>query len=110
MPNDRDLRHTIIREFHESEHAGHQSYKRTLEKIRRRFWWQGMFSDVKNFCEGCHICQMSNASTNKPNGTLNPLSIPKRRWETVTMDFIVGLLLESDISDNSDIVTPVTVS
>ena len=91
VPNDRDLRQTIIREFHESEHAGHQSYKRTLEKIRRRFWWQGMFSDVKSFCEGCHICQMSNASTNKPNGTLNPLSIPKRRWETVTMDFIVGL-------------------
>ena len=91
VPNDRDLRQTIIREFHESAHAGHQSYKRTLEKVRRRFWWQGMFSDVKNFCEGCHICQMSNVSTNKPNGTLNPLSIPKRRWETVTMDFIVGL-------------------
>ncbi len=91
VPNDRDLKQTIIREFHESAHAGHQSYKRTLEKIRRRFWWNGMFTDVKNFCDGCHICQMSNASTNKPNGALNPLSIPKRRWETVTMDFIVGL-------------------
>ena len=50
-----------------------------------------MFRDVKNFCEGCHVCQMSNVSTAKPNGSLNPLSIPKRKWETVTMDFIVGL-------------------
>ena len=91
VPHDSDLRETIIREFHESTHAGHQSYKRTLEKIRRRFWWNGMFTDVKNFCDGCHTCQMSNVSTAKPNGLLNPLSIPKRKWETLTMDFIVGL-------------------
>ena len=81
VPQDNDLRETIIREFHESNHAGHQSYKRTLEKIRRRFWWNGMFKDVKDFCDGCHTCQMSNVSTAKPNGTLNPLSIPKRKWE-----------------------------
>ena len=91
VPQDSDLRETIISEFHESTHAGHQSYKRTLEKIRRRFWWNGMFKDVKDFCDGCHICQMSNVSTAKPNGSLNPLSIPKRKWETITMDFIVSL-------------------
>ena len=56
VPQDNDLRETIMREFHESNHAGHQSYKRTLEKIRRRFWWNGMFKDVKDFCDGCPTC------------------------------------------------------
>ena len=64
VPNDRDLKQILsLGSFMSLLIAGHQSYKRTLEKIRRRFWWDGMFTDVKNFCDGCHICQMSNAST-----------------------------------------------
>ncbi|KAA0063860.1 pol protein [Cucumis melo var. makuwa] len=39
----------------------------------------------------CLVCQQVKAPRQKPAGLLQPLSIPKWKWENVSMDFITGL-------------------
>jgi hypothetical protein len=39
----------------------------------------------------CHTCQKVKAEHQRPAGLLQPLKIPKWKWEEIGMDFIVGL-------------------
>ena len=91
VPKDPAIRELILRTYHESEHSGHQSAVRTLEKVQRRFWWDTLAADVKSFCKNCHVCQTCNTPSARTHGALNPLAIPTRKWECVTMDFVTGL-------------------
>ena len=38
----------------------------------------------------CGICQKVKAKHQRPAGLLKPLEIPMRKWENITMNFVVG--------------------
>ena len=38
----------------------------------------------------CGICQKVKAKHQRPAGLLKPLEIPMRKWENITMDFMVS--------------------
>lgn len=50
-----------------------------------------MRSDVERFVGTCVPCQRNKTSTQAPAGLLQPLPIPGRRWEVVSLDLITGL-------------------
>ena len=50
-----------------------------------------MKRDITEFESRCHVCQQMKAEHRKPSITLQLLSIPKWKWEHITMDFVVGL-------------------
>ena len=52
-----------------------------------------MRKDVDNYVVHCEACQRNKASTAKRAGELQPLSIPRRRWASVSVDFVVKLPL-----------------
>ena len=39
----------------------------------------------------CQKCQVNKAERLKAGGLLQPLEIPQGKWESISMDFIVGL-------------------
>jgi hypothetical protein len=41
--------------------------------------------------KGCHICQISKRSTQKPAGELQPLPIPKDKFEYISIDQVFGM-------------------
>jgi hypothetical protein len=41
----------------------------------------------------CDTCKKVKADYMKPGGLLKPLSIPNWKWNDISIDFIVGLLL-----------------
>lgn len=71
--------------------AGHTGVTRTLLRLLTTFYWPGMRDDVKAFIAACPVCQQTKYSTQPPAGLLQPLPIPSKVWEDVTMDFITGL-------------------
>jgi len=78
-------------ECHDSPMAGHFGVKRTLEKIRRKYHWEGLKKDVEAYCNDCLKCRRSVAARHRPYGLLNPLPVPSGPWSDVTMDFITEL-------------------
>jgi hypothetical protein len=51
------FRNTVMRLAHESVLSGHLATRRTLAKVLSEFYWPGVSSDVKRFCQSCDICQ-----------------------------------------------------
>ena len=48
------LTHTLFHELHNCR--GHQGCTRTLNLLKRRFWWKGMRRDIKYHINNCTIC------------------------------------------------------
>ena len=64
---------------------------KSIDSLRRDFIWQNLNSDVKDYVRTCDTCQRDKVSRLQPAGKLMPLSVPTRRWDTVTLDFITDL-------------------
>ena len=63
-----DIRQTLLAESHSSVFSGHFSERKIYERLRRRYWWRGMRSDVRRFCRSCISC----ASRKGPGRAVRP--------------------------------------
>ena len=66
-------------------------YVRTLNAIRKGYFWPGMKRDVLNYVKGCLSCQRIKAERVKMPGKLEPLDTPEMKWECISMDFVTRL-------------------
>ena len=85
------LRAKVLSWGHTHKLAGHPGATRTVEFIRRRFWWPGLDEDAKTFVAACDICARNKNLHRAPAGLLHPLAIPDRPWSHISMDFVTGL-------------------
>ena len=78
----------ILGQFHDTTHEG---VLKTFHRVRANFYWPNMRESIKNFVKECHVCQQHKAEQLSPAGLLQPLPVPRRIWEDISMDFIDGL-------------------
>ena len=90
LDND-DIRRQILFERHDSPSAGHPGIQKTYVLLKRQFFWLGINKDVHDYVLRCQKCQVNKAERLKVGGLLHPLEIPSGKWESISMDFIVGL-------------------
>jgi hypothetical protein len=90
---DKLLKEAILRENHKIPQAGHMGRTKLLEAVQRYYWWPNVREEVEDYIRTCEQCQRNKAGTQLPGGLLQPLPIPQRRWECISMDFITSLPL-----------------
>ena len=49
-----------------------------------------MGEDVQAYVKSCLVCQMDKIERKKAARLLQPLPIPEKPWESISMDFIIG--------------------
>lgn len=84
------MRENIIREKHQGSLGGHFGLDKTLEQVTRYYYWPKVQAEVRKFVEQCSICQRAKG-TRSNAGLYQPLPIPQRPWECVSMDFVLEL-------------------
>ena len=89
--NDGELRKKLIALFHNDVLGGHSGVLATSKRLAGVVYWKGLQKDVRNFVRQCHTCQLVKYDTSKPAGLLQPLPIPSKVWQEISMDFIEGL-------------------
>jgi hypothetical protein len=84
------MRENLLKEKHSGGLVGHFGHDKTFSKLNGSYFWPGMRTDVKKFVDRCRICQHTKGKRQN-TGLYQPLPIPERSWDAVSMDFILGL-------------------
>jgi hypothetical protein len=85
------IRTDLLKEAHDSAISGHLGRDKTFERLSRTFYWPRMRALIDEYVRSCPSCQAVKPSQRPPIGLLQPLDVPLRPWESVSVDFITHL-------------------
>ncbi|GFY16057.1 retrovirus-related Pol polyprotein from transposon opus [Trichonephila clavipes] len=86
IPNYR--RTEVLRLAYTSVFSSHMVPKKTLERIKYSFFWEGLRSNGKKFCESCKECQLTPSVRIKDRSPITPAARPELPFQVVNMDLI----------------------
>ena len=86
VPNVPKFRTALLMENHDHPMSGHFGRDRTLDLLKRKWYWRGMAKDVEEYVQSCDKCQKTK-SGRSVLPALQPI-VPSRPWSIVTLDFV----------------------
>ena len=81
----------LIRETHTSKVVRNFGVGNTISNLKRYVYWPKMQELVARFIRGCMPCCIRKPR-NKKHGLYHPLTIRTLSWESISTDFLGGLL------------------
>ena len=84
------LKNDVLHSCHKEVSAGHQGVKRTYHRLRRLYYWRGMFKDVSEYVKGCDDCNTGKGSPEFTGGSPGNI-LPVGVCDVIAMDFAVSL-------------------
>ena len=81
------LRTAVLQACHNEVLSGHLGFNKTYNKIKTRFWWPNLYTEVYKYVLGCQTCQQRKNPRTNLQGVLQP-SLIYRPWERMSMDLL----------------------
>ena len=69
------LRQEVLTAGHDDPTAGHLGTHKTYEKLRRRYYWRGLYQDVDHWCRSCVDCAMKKRPSHNNHAPLLPIPV-----------------------------------
>ena len=93
IPQNKELRQDIAKMFHDHETAGHPGKLETYNSIRQHYWWPGLRTYMKNYVQGCGVCQQFKINQRPAKPTFVPTegALMTQPFANCSMDFITDL-------------------
>ncbi|GFT86229.1 hypothetical protein TNCV_3257881 [Trichonephila clavipes] len=82
------LRADILRHFHDAPTAGHLGFAKTYDRIRKRFYWPGMYRNVVRYVMHCRECQRRKSVPQRPPGRLVPIPPATAPFHRIGIDLL----------------------
>ena len=79
------LKHTVLKEVH--NHLGHFGAKKTLERLKTRYYWPGYEQDTVQWVKQCEQCQKRNPPQPNPVAPLGTITAT-RPFEKLSWDIM----------------------
>ena len=79
----------LIREVHDQIFTAHPSRDKTYKLLKDRYYWKGMLANVDRYVRNCHPYKRATSPYNKTPGLLQPLLVPNRPQQHISMDFVL---------------------
>lgn len=83
-----ELRQDIIFAAHDVPNSAHSGIARTLERIRRYFYWPGLVTDVKTYIQDCEMCKTSKSPTMALKPPMGRMVTTERPFQRLYIDLI----------------------
>ena len=95
---------SIMEEFHDQPTSGHLGIKKTLDKIKRRFFWPGLADDLIEYINSCRKCHSRKKPTTRVQGLLQPIPPAEFPFQRVGID-LLGPLVKTKSGNRWIVVT-----
>ena len=80
------LRKEILFWLHDDVISGHLGFKKTWDKVKKRFFWPKMLATVKNYVFSCQKCNAQKSTNRKPAGFMQPVTPTDTPFEKIGID------------------------
>lgn len=87
VPDEEDLRTRILDEIHRQPSTSHPGKGKMRSLLKQRYWWPSWSADADRYVDHCLVCRRVKTRHDLPPGLLQPLPIPSRPWQHISMDF-----------------------
>lgn len=81
-------RKRILIEYHDSPISGHLGSFKTLQRIKCKYYWPGMRTDVNRYIARCETCLEQKPVQRKPTGFMGRQKTVDIPWQMVTADLM----------------------
>ena len=71
----RALKDEVILSLHEEITSGHLGFEKTYLKIRLRYFWTGMYTEIQRWCASCVDCATKKTPRKLPKAPLQPIPV-----------------------------------
>jgi hypothetical protein len=85
------MRRLLLKQNHDDFHANHFDIKRTLELLKRKYYWSAMSQDVKKYVNACFACHRIKTIKHKFFEQLQSILMLKKSRLKWIMNFIIDL-------------------
>ena len=83
----KEFQRKLVEEIHGGVLGGHFGLNRTLDAVRRHYWWHGMKDDIEEIIKGCPECNARNPVGGEKRRLLHPEERVGRPWQRVGIDY-----------------------
>jgi len=91
VPKSAPLIDEILRRNHDDPVGGHYGSTKTVESLRRKYWWPTLADDMRTYTKQCDVCQHYKVRRHAKYGYLKPLQASEEAFRHWLMDFISNL-------------------
>ena len=93
IPKNINLQRDIVKSLHDHETAGHPGELETYNAVRQHYWWPGLRSFVRNYVQGCGVCQQFKIDRTPAHPSFSPIpgASSPRPFAHCSMDLITDL-------------------
>ncbi len=85
------LKKELLKQNHDDSYANHFEHERTLNLLKKKYFWNNMNKNVKKYVDSCSICHRIKFVRHKSHELLQVLSISEDSRQDWTMNFITDL-------------------
>ncbi|CAB0045367.1 unnamed protein product [Trichogramma brassicae] len=80
-------RERVMRDAHDITSAGHLGIEKTFDRVKREYYWRGMYHDVHEYVRSCGTCQRYKIDQTGPRGLMGRRVI-ERPWSVIACDLM----------------------
>ncbi|UYV77192.1 K02A2.6-like [Cordylochernes scorpioides] len=84
----KQMRHKILKDVHDTPMAGHLGFAKTYGRVRKRFYWPGLYRTVSQYIAHCKECQRRKGVPQKPPGLLVPIPPTTSPFQKIGIDYL----------------------
>jgi hypothetical protein len=85
------LKKEFLKQNHDDSYVDHFEHEKTLNLLKKKYFWNNMNKDVKKYVDSCSICHRIKFVKHKSHDLLQAFSISKSSRQNWTMNFITDL-------------------
>jgi len=78
VPDSLVLRQNVVQKYHNTVSAGHPGCLSTQILVQRDYWWLGIATFIRNYVDGCAVCQQHKINRHPICPPLQPISPEKQ--------------------------------
>jgi len=98
------IREKLMKIHHDDSYINYFEIKKIINLLWRKYYWQNLLKNMKNYVKICNVCQHIKISHYKFYNELALFFISQRIWNFIVMNFIMNLFSLSWQSWTYDII------